>query len=102
MESDTSARVGSGQGLGAGAQPAGIGDGAQARGLGAPGAPARAGGDEQLPFDRADAGTQPAARRTRDASRQATGAMTAGRQGTASAATGAVATAGRTRAAAAR
>jgi transcription termination factor Rho len=56
MESDTSARVGSGQGLGSGSsQSGGIGDGAQAGGLGAPVAPAPASGGEQLPFNRADA-----------------------------------------------
>jgi transcription termination factor Rho len=54
MESDTSARVGSGQGLGSGGAQTGIGDGAQAGGLGAPTAPAPASGG-QLPFDRADA-----------------------------------------------
>jgi transcription termination factor Rho len=57
MESDTSARAGSGQGLGSGGAPTGgIGDGAQAVGLGAPTAPAPASGGQQLPFDRADAG----------------------------------------------
>jgi transcription termination factor Rho len=54
MESGTSARVGSGQGLGSGsAQAGGIGDGARAGGLGAPAAPAADG--QQLPFDRAEA-----------------------------------------------
>ena len=70
MESDTSARVGSGQGLGSGgAQSGGIGDGAQARGLGAPAAPASDG--QQLPFDRADAA--PAAGGQADTGRQQAG-----------------------------
>ncbi len=56
MESDPSARVGSGQSLGSGsAQSGGIGDGAQPGGLGAPAAPAPATDGQQLPFDRADA-----------------------------------------------
>ena len=70
MESDTSARVGSGQGLGSGgAQSGGIGDGAQARGLGAPAAPASDG--QQLPFDRADAA--PSAGGQADTGRQQAG-----------------------------
>jgi transcription termination factor Rho len=70
MESDTSARVGSGQGLGSGgAQSGGIGDGAQARGLGAPATPASDG--QQLPFDRADAA--PAAGGQADTGRQQAG-----------------------------
>jgi transcription termination factor Rho len=56
MESDPSARVGSGQSLGSGsAQSGGIGDGAQPGGLGAPAAPAPATDGQELPFDRADA-----------------------------------------------
>jgi transcription termination factor Rho len=70
MESDTSARVGSGQGLGSGgAQTGGIGDGAQAGGLGAPAAPAS--GGQQLPFDRADAA--PGAGSQADTGRQQAG-----------------------------
>jgi transcription termination factor Rho len=70
MESDSSARVGSGQSLGTGsAQTAGIGDGAQAGGLGAPAAPAT--GGAQLPFDGAD--VAPAAGGQADSGRQQAG-----------------------------
>jgi transcription termination factor Rho len=56
MESDTSARAGAGQGLGSGSsQSGGIGDGAQAGGLGAPVASAPASDGQQLSFNRADA-----------------------------------------------
>jgi transcription termination factor Rho len=55
MESGTSARAASGQGpVNGGVQQSGISDGAQARGNGHSAAPAGAGTDEQLPFDRAE------------------------------------------------